>query len=187
MKTLAVGILLLFLFSCSIDKLYGLRQKQKTLSYEQITFQDMVKKYFQKDQSSSHTVEGIYSVTSVVTRKGRGLFSSEEKEKTTDRKENYAQVAIVQDERSAGREYIEIPLGKDFLPSYSIRGEFSKMAEGNVLVYKHFEPRGKINTYTFTYDRVTDILEGVRTENSSAATITYKLTYLKIYPKGSGQ
>ena len=84
---------------------------------------------------------------------------------------------------NAAREYLEVPLDKDYLPSYSVRGEFTGMTEGNILVYKHFESRGRIVSYTFTYDKARDILEGVRTENDGAFTITYKLTYLKLSQK----
>lgn len=169
--------------SCSIEKLYKMKQNRKVNPYEEINFNEIVKLYFAKDKTSVGTIEGIYSVSSLVTKKGKGKLSSAEKEKIVDRKENYSEVAIIQDKNTSGREYLEVPLDKDYVPSYSIRGEFTGMTEGNILVYKHFESRGRVVSYTFTYDRAHDILEGVRTENDGSFTITYKLTYLKLFPK----
>jgi len=169
--------------SCSFEKLYQLRQKRKVSAYEQIEFDDIVKRYFGKDKTSVGTIEGIYSVSSLVTKKGKGLLSSTEKEKITEREENYSKVAIIHDPGNGNREYFEVPLDKDYLPSYSIRGEFTGITNGNIMVYKHLESRGRTTTYTFTYDKSHDMLEGIRTENSGSFTYTYKLTYLKLYPK----
>ncbi len=169
--------------SCSIDKLYKMKQSRKVNPYEQINFNEIVKLYFAKDKTSVSTIEGIYSVSSLITKKGKGALSSSEKEKIVERKENYSEVAIIRDRTNAAREYLEVPLDKDYLPSYSVRGEFTGMTEGNILVYKHFESRGRIVSYTFTYDKARDILEGVRTENDGAFTVTYKLTYLRLFPK----
>lgn len=169
--------------ACSIDKLYQMKQNRKVNPYEQVNFNKIVKLYMAKDKTSVGTIEGIYAVSSLVTKKGKGMLSSSEKEKVTDRKENYSEVAIIQDKNTSGREYLEVPLDKDYVPTYSVRGEFTGMTEGNILVYKHFESRGRVVTYTFTYDQAHDILEGVRTENDGSFTITYKLTYLKLFPK----
>lgn len=178
-------VFMLVVSSCSMEKLYQKRQKQKVNSYEQIDFGSMVKRYMDKDQTSVGTIEGIYSVSSLITKKGKGLLSSTEKEKVVERKENYSKVAIIRDTGNSNREYLEVPVDKDFLPSYSIRGEFTGVSDGNIMVYKHFEPRGKILSYTFAYDTQRDILEGIRTENDGSFTITYKLTYLKLFPKAS--
>jgi hypothetical protein len=169
--------------SCSIDRLYRMRQRQKIYALEQFDFKDLVNKYMSKDGTSVGTVEGVYSVSSLVVRKGKGFLSSEEKEKVVDRKENYSKVAIIRDKDSANREYLEVSLDKEFLPSFSIVGEFSRTAESNLLVYNHFESRGRTSSYTFSYDKAKDILEGVRTENGGNFTYTYKLTYLKLSPK----
>ncbi len=184
--TFSISLLLFLFSSCSIDRLYQMRQQRKTAAYEQIDFSDVVKRYFGKDKSSVGTIEGLYSVSNLVTKKGKGMLSSTEKDKVVDRDENYTQVAIIRDANSSSREYIEVPLDKHYLPSYSIRGEFTGLTEGNLMVYKHFESRKRISSYTFTYDRSRDILEGVRTENSGSFTYTYKLTYLKLYPKSGG-
>jgi hypothetical protein len=176
-------MVLLIASGCSMEKLYQMKQKQKVNPYEQIDFGSMVKRYMDKDQTSVGTIEGIYSVSSLITKKGKGLLSSTEKEKVVERKENYSKVAIIRDTGNPDREYLEVPVDKDFLPSYSIRGEFTGVSDGNIMVYKHFEPRGKVLSYTFAYDKERDLLEGIRTENDGSFTITYKLTYLKLFPK----
>jgi hypothetical protein len=169
--------------SCSVDKLYQLKHNRKSYGFEQVDFDDIAKLYMGKNKSSEGSIEGIYSVSSIIIKKGKGFLSDTEKEKVMDRRENYSKVAIFKDRDKSDREYFEVSIDKEKLPSYSIRGEFNKVSEGNILVYKHFEPRGKILTYTFTYDGDKDILEGIRTEASGNYTITYKLTYLKLFPK----
>jgi hypothetical protein len=161
------------------------RAKVKTSPLEQVGLQEMVERYMAKDQTSVGTLEGIYSVSSVVTKKGKTIFSSREKEKVTDRRENYSKVAIIRDNSAAGREYIEIVVDADkaYQSHYPVFGEFSTMAESNLLLYKHFDSKGRSSSFTFTYDKAKDVLEGVRTDDSNNKTITYKLTYVKISPK----
>lgn len=180
---LIVILALLVSGSCSMERLYQMGQKQKISPYEQVNFSSMVKRYLDKEQSSAGSIEGIYAVSSLITKKGKSLLSPVEKEKVLDRRENYSQVAIIRDKGNPNREYFEVPLDNDLLPSYAVRGEFTGVSDGNMLVYKHFEPRGKTLNYTFVYDREHDLLEGVRTENQGSATITYKLTYIKLFPK----
>ena len=60
--------------SCSIDKLYKMKQNRKMNPYEQINFNEIVKLYFAKDKTSVGTIEGIYSVSSLITKKGKVLF-----------------------------------------------------------------------------------------------------------------
>ena len=95
---LLIGVLSI---SCSMEKLYTMKQRNKVHAYEQIDFQDLVKRYMNKEQSSVGEIEGIYSVSVVVNKKGKGILSSTEKEKISERKENYMQVAILKDTDSA--------------------------------------------------------------------------------------
>lgn len=169
--------------ACSVEKLYTMKQRSKVHAYEQVDFHDLVKRYVNKEHSVAGEMEGIYSVSLVVTKKGKGMLSSTEKEKVSERKENYMQVVLLKDTDGANREYIEIPLDKKYLPSYSVRGEFSSMADANILIYKHFESRGKVSSYTFTYDRTKELLEGIRKENNGQFEYTYQLTYVKIQAK----
>ena len=73
------------------------------------------------------------------------------------------------------------------MPSLSVVGEFKELSESNLLMYKHFESKGKTTSFTFSYDRVKDILEGVRTESANNSIITYKLTYVKLEPKAKAK
>ena len=179
-------LLMIVLSNCSFESLYKIRQRQKVYTLEQVDIQKLVNVYMNKNETSIGTVEGIYMVSGLVTRKGRNLLGGgEEKEKVTDRKENYAKVAIIRDPNNASREYMELLLNQDYAVSLSVIGEFSSMSDANILVYKHFENKGKSHeTYTFTYDSDKGILEGIRTENTANAVITSKLTYMKILPKG---
>ncbi len=185
MRALIFLMLITSLTGCSLDRLMSATQSQKskTSPLEQVDLQEMIERYMAKDQTSIGSIEGIYTVSSVVTKKGKTVFSSREKEKVTDRKENYSKVAIIRDHSEAGREYIEIVIDKDFQTSYPVYGEFSAMAESNLLLYKHFDAKGRSSSFTFTYDKIKDVLEGVRTDNANNKTITYKLTYIKISPK----
>jgi Tfp pilus assembly protein PilE len=174
------------LASCSYDRLMmkAQRAKVKTSPLEQVGLQSLVERYMAKDQTSIGTLEGIYSVSSVVTKKGKTIFSSQEREKITDRQENYSKVAIMRDNKQAGREYIEVVIDdKAYQSHYPVYGEFSAMAESNLLLYKHYDSKGRSSSFTFTYDKAKDVLEGIRTDNNGNKTITYKLTYVKISPK----
>lgn len=174
-------IVTLVSFSCSIEKLYQAKNLRKSTSFEQLGFNDLARMY--ADKISHDELEGIYSVSGLIVKKGKAFLSDSEREKVVEQKENYSKVAIFRDAQKSNREYFEISLDKSFVPTQSVRGEFNKAADGNILVYKHFEPKGKILNYTFTYDADKNILEGIRTESSGNATITFKLTYVKLFPK----
>jgi hypothetical protein len=149
--------------------------------YQQVDFQSLVKRYLKKEKFDA--IEGIYSVSGTVMKKGKGFLGTSEKEKVTDRKENYAQVAIVRDLEEGQREYLELSLDAEMKSSYSVVGEFSLATNGNILIYKHLAGKNSTN-YTFTTnDKGAEILEGIRTENDGNTIITYKLTYVKLFPK----
>jgi len=183
-KQLIIVVVGLVLASgCSVEKAYMVMQKRKIFPLEQVDFYFLADRYVNKQNTSIGTVEGIYSVSSVVTKKNKMILSGQEKEKVKDREENYSKVIIIRDNRSPERDFIEISLNKESMPSYSIIGEFKELSESSLLIYKHYDPRGKETTnYTFSYDQAKDILEGVRVENSNNAVITYKLTYVKLEP-----
>ncbi len=182
-STLVIVLLAILSTACSMEKLYTMKQSRKVYPFEQVNFHELVQRYMSKENSSIGTIEGIYSVSIVVTKKGKVFMSSVEKERIIERKENYSKVAIIRDAGDSNREYFEVSLDNESLPSYSVRGEFTRMTEANILIYNRLEPRGKTSTYTFTYDYSRDILEGVRKENSGQAEYTYNLTYIKLHPK----
>src|SRR6478752_1603972 len=142
MRLFTFFLFTIILFSCSIEKVYQANAKRAKQPYEQINFVELMKKYMDKN-TGNENIEGIYSVSGIVLKKSKGLFASEAKERTVFQKDNYAQVAVIRDNARNNREYIEVPIDKNYMPSYSVRGEFTKLAEGNILVLKHFEPKGK--------------------------------------------
>ncbi|MFM8914071.1 MAG: hypothetical protein ACKOE6_14330 [Flammeovirgaceae bacterium] len=162
-----------------------LHQAQKKAEFEQFDFDDLTKLYMRKSRADEKTIEGIYSVSHVIVKKSKPFLSNSERERIMDRKENYSTVAIFKEGGTAARDYFEIPIGANRQLSYSVRGEFSRASEGSILIYRHFEPKKKVLTYTFTYDADKDLLEGIRTENDGNAVVTYTLTYIKLYPKDS--
>ena len=169
--------------SCSISSMYSMQQRNKVYPFEQVNFHDVLKAYLAKTGAAKASSEGIYSVTRVVTKKGTGLFSTTEKERVIERNENYRQVAIIRDVKSQTRAFIEIPIENLLLPSYSIRGEFSDVGVNQVAVYTYLEKRGQSTSYSFTFDKDFDVLEGVRSEDKGNSTVIEKLTYLKLYPQ----
>jgi hypothetical protein len=183
MKIAYLLILSLVVSSCSFVNIYQAKQSKKNAEFDQFDFDDLAKLYMKKSTSTDNSIEGIYSVSHLIVKKGKSFLSSVEKEKVVDRKENYGTVVIFSDNRKSTRDYFEVPLSSNRQLSYSIRGEFSRASEGSILIYKHFEPKKKVLTYTFTYDESKDLLEGVRTENDGKSVITYTLTYIKLFPK----
>lgn len=183
MRWIAAIVVLALMTSCSIEKAYQMRQKHKVNAFEQVDLKRMIGIYMNKQAETGPSIEGIYSVSSVVIKKRKGFLSDQEKEKVKDRQDNYARVALIRDVDNATREYMEVSLNKDYFPSFSVVGEFSGFSEDNILVYTHFEPRGKSSAYTFVYDREKQMLEGVRTVNNGSTQYTYKLTYVKLLPK----
>ena len=182
------NVLLMFLLTTGL--LSGCMQKlvqmnptvaSKQSEFEQVDFHQLMKRYMSKEHSSEGDIEGIYSVSVVIEKRSKPLFSSKQQERVVERKENYATVAILRDHRSK-REFMEISLEKEKQPSYPVRGEFTAMNDANIMIYKHFEPKGKNTTYTFSFDKDKDMLEGIRTEVIGKTEFTYKLVYLKLQP-----
>ncbi|HYG18360.1 MAG TPA: hypothetical protein VD816_05495 [Ohtaekwangia sp.] len=161
----------------------GLLTKKKKYDYQKVDVTDMIRRYVAKPSSSPVSIEGIYSVSAVVVKRGKGLLSSEVREKVVDRKDNYASVAIMRDREGAENEFIEVSLTQKGAPEFPIVATLTTLSEERGFLSKHIEPDGEILTFTFTYHGDSDILEGVYTKSSGGSTITYTLTYLKTYPK----
>lgn len=162
-----------------MQKIYNLQQKQVSSEFEQMDFQGLAKMYMSKE--APNPIEGIYTISGTVMKKGTRLLGDGGKEKVLDRKENYAKVMIIRDPDKKDREFIEVSLDKEGKFSYSVVGEFTSSAGGSILIYKHFEAKNKVTTFTFTADpKGSDLLEGVRVDSKGNATYTYKLTYVKL-------
>lgn len=187
MFTCVLGAVLITL-SCSSCIQYTpvkVSKQVKQSPFEQIDFEGILKRYLGKDFRPGAPIEGIYEVSCTITRKGKPFLSNIEKEKVVGRYENFAKIAIVKDWPDAKREYLEISLNAKNAPHYPIIGDFQSFSEGNGYIYKHYVPQKDAQSYTFTLDLEPEILEGVRTEIKGSKSYTYKLTYLKIYPKKS--
>jgi hypothetical protein len=147
----------------------------KSSAFRQMNFQDLIERYMQKQGANS--IEGVYAVSGMVIKKSKNLLG-EMREKTTDRKDNYATVAILKESEDSN-DYIELSLNKEGQASYSIIGEFNP-ASGNLLLYNHFDAKGKDTRFTFTQDEKAELLEGIRVDDEGGKQITYKLTYVKL-------
>jgi hypothetical protein len=191
MKTLRFSILFFSLIGMSApalpqSKSGAQKRLMKQDHYEKIDFEGLMHRYLSKPAPSQETIEGIYSVSCVITKKAKGFLSGNEKEKTVERKDNYARVAIIEDAIGSKNEFIEISLDEKFTVKYPIVGDFNSLSEGDGFIYKHIEPNGETVSFTFTNEQ-NDILDGILAEMKGKKTITYKMTYLKVFPKGSEQ
>jgi len=163
-------------------QLSSLMVKKKKYAYKYVTVNDMVKRYVSKSSHPMNSIEGIYSVSGTVTKKGKNLIG-EVKEKVVDRKNNYADIAIIRDWSDSGCEFIILSLKQSDEERYAIVAELTTLSEGRGFLCKHFEPDGKILTFTFTFNGDSDLMEGVFTQQEGNKTVTYSISYLKTFPK----
>jgi hypothetical protein len=159
------------------------RPRSDKFHYEEVKFEDLIKRYFEKETQSLSSVEGIYSVSCVIVRKGRNILTGQEVERIIQRKDNYARVAIIKDRPNSSRDFIEVSLSYREADKYPIMGEFNGLSEGRGLIYNHFEPDGKM--MSFSMKNELDVMDGEYSIMEGNRTITYKLSYLRIYPKSS--
>ena len=155
---------------------------KKKIQYAEVDFEEMMRRYFGKEKS--HQIEGIYTVSCVITTRSKKLFSNEEKEKVVVRKDNYARVAILKDWPGSKRDFIEVSLSYRDAKKYPIMGEITTLSEGKGFIYNHLEPDGSIISFSMIND-ASELLEGEYSKVVKRKTITYKLSYLKTFPKTS--
>ena len=135
--------LVIALFSISFDIFAQAepgRKSKKTL-YEEVDVEDLMKRYFAK--SFGHSIEGIYSVSCVITKRNKRFLSKSERIRVVAREDNYAKVAIMKDWPASGRGFIEVSLSYRKSNSFPIMGELDAMAEGGGFIYTHIEPDGE--------------------------------------------
>jgi hypothetical protein len=176
-----VGILLGISIDASSQTLFN--GKSKKFKYEEIQFEDLIKRYFEKEATAFSAIEGIYSVSCVITKRSRNFLTGMENERIVERKDNYGRIAIIKDRPSSSRDYIEVSLSYREADKYPIMGEFNVLSEGGGLIYNHFEPNG--TSMSFSMKSESDLVEGEHSFMDGKKTITYKISYLKIYPKAS--
>jgi hypothetical protein len=157
-------------------------QLKKKHQYQEVDFEDMMRRYFQKE--SSHFVEGIYSVSCVITKTSKVFLSQRQKTRVVERKDSYARVAILKDWPEAKRDFIEVSLSYRDAKKYPIIGDLNALAEGQGFIYHHIEPDGSTIPFSMISESA-ELLEGEFSKLRRRKTITYKLSYLKIYPKST--
>jgi hypothetical protein len=184
MKTRA-GFLLVFLL-CFSGQAFGqgiIRTlKKKKMQYEEVSFEDMIRRYFGKEIGPFNELEGIYSVSCVIIKTSQNFLTGHENKRIVARKDNYARVAIMKDWPGSKREFIEVSLSYREANRYPVVGEFSSIVDGGGLLYKHIEPDGNTLPFSMLVDH-DDLIEGEYAYMKGRKTITYKLSYLKIFPR----
>jgi hypothetical protein len=182
---LLVGIVFVIASSCIVVPKPVTAPIKKSV-YKEVDLEEMIRRYIAKTHQQSSSIEGIYTVSGVVTKRGKSFLNPSGKEKIVVRKDNYARVAILRDWPGSNTEYVEISLNEKNAPRYPIVAELNSLSEGGGFTYKHIEPKGETMTFTFLYDQnKSDILEGVYTKTKNNVEVTYKLTYVKVYPKNN--
>jgi hypothetical protein len=96
------------------------------------------------------------------------------------RQDNYAKVAIMKDWPASNRDFIEVSLNYRKANSFPIMGELDIMADRAAYMYTHIEPDGE--RLAFTMLESDGLLEAEYSVVEKRKTITYRLSYLKIYP-----
>ena len=158
----------------------------KKTHYEEVDFEDLIHRYFGKETGTFNKLEGIYSVSCVITKTSRNIFTGQLKVKVVERKDNYARVAILKDWPGSNRDFIEVSLSYHNTDKYPVVGEMSTLSAGEAYIYKHIEPDGSTFDFSMAAGSL-DLLEGEHSEMEKRKTITYKLSYMKIYPKEKSQ
>ncbi len=176
-----VGILLFNFSSAQQRKHYG-NKRTKKIVYQEVDLEEMIKRYFGKGPGATNSLEGIYSVSAVITKINRPFLASHDRTKVIDRKDNYARVAILKDWPGSKRDFIEVSMSYHVANKYPVVGEFTFLTDDRGYTYKHIEPDGSTIVFTMLYNSI-DLIEGSHTFMHRRKTITYKLSYLKIYPK----
>lgn len=157
--------------------------RMKKADYEEVDFENVMKRYFGK--SFGYAIEGIYSVSCVITRRNKKFLSKAERIRIIGRQDNYAKVAIMKDWPSSNRDFIEVSLSYKKANHFPVMGELHTMADGAGYMYTHIEPDGE--RLTFSMLESEGLLEAEYSQIEKRKTITYRLSYLKIYPTVSDQ
>lgn len=163
------------------------QQKSRKSRYEEIDIEDLMHRYFGKGAGGFTKLEGIYSVSCLITKTSKAFLTGQIKENVVERKDNYARVALIQDWPGTGRDLIEVSLSYHVASKYPIVGELTSLSSGGeTYIYKHFGPEGSVQNFSMV-SALPDMIEGQYTEVRGRATLTYTLSYMKIYPKERSQ
>lgn len=157
-------------------------KKPVKFSYASVDYEDLIHRYVEK--TTGHKLEGIYSVSCVITKRNKKLLNDGERIRIVARKDNYARIAILKDKPGSKHDFIEVSLSYRDPKKYPIVGEFNLLSEGDGMIYNHIEPNGSKMPFSMLSES-DELLEAEYTRMEKNATITYRLSYLKIYPKST--
>ena len=152
--------------------------RSKKFAYEELDFENVMKRYFGK--SSGYSIEGIYSVSCIITKRSKKFLSKEDRIRIVGRQDNYGKVAIMKDWPASNRDFIEVSLSYRKADHFPIIGALDATADGAGYIYTHIEPDGE--RLMFSMFESDGMLEAEYSYNEKRTTITYRLSYLKIYP-----
>jgi hypothetical protein len=173
------SIILLTLFSLTCVAVSAQENKKlKKTIYEEVDLENVMKRYFGK--SFGYSIEGIYSVSCVITKRNKKFLSKSERIRIVGRQDNYAKVAIMKDWPASNRDFIEISLSYNKANHFPIMGELNTMANGAGYIYTHIEPDGQ--RLSFSLVETEGLLEAEFSQIEKRKTVTYRLSYLKIFP-----
>lgn len=158
-------------------------KKIKKTAYEEIDLEDMMHRYLGKEKSNP--LEGIYTVSCVIVKRNKKFLSKNEKIRIVERKDNYARIAILKDWPGSKRDFIEVSLSYRDARKYPIIGQLNVLSEDQGFIYRHLEPNGTEITFSMMMSESSELLEAEYSEMQKRKTITYKLSYLKIFPKST--
>lgn len=159
----------------------------KKSRYEEIDIENLIHRYFGKEAGEFTRLEGIYSISCLITKSTNAFLTGQLKVRIVERKDNYARVALIKDWPGTGREFIEVSLSYHVANKYPIVGELSALSSGGeTYIYRHFEPDGSMHDFSMA-PSAPDMIEGQYAEMDGRSTITYHLSYMKIYPKDLSQ
>jgi hypothetical protein len=173
-------LLVLFTFASAAAFAQSKSKIKKTV-YEEVDLENVMKRYFGK--SFGYSIEGIYSVSCVITKRNKKFLSKSERIRIVGRQDNYAKVAIMKDWPSSNRDFIEVSLTYKKANHFPIMGELDAVADGAGYIYSHIEPDGE--KLTFSMLESDGLLEAEYSKIEKRRTITYRLSYLKIFPTAS--
>lgn len=178
MRLLGIVLAILLVQEVSAQKNLKLRR----FKHEEVSFEDMIHRYLHRDGQKASSVEGIYSVSCIITKSKRHWLTGRDVIKTLERKDNYARVAIMKETFSPKRDFIEVSMSGKDASKYFIVGELTELAEGSGYIYKHIEPNGEIISFSMLLT-TPDLLEGQFSYSKRKHMITTRLSYFKLYPK----
>ncbi len=177
MRSLILCLLVLVSFASLAQSKF-----KKRYPYEQVSFEDMIHRYLHRDGRPASEVEGIYSVSCIITKSKRHWLTGRDVVRVVERKDNYARVAIMKETLNLKRDFIEVSMSFKDATKYPIVGDLATLAEGSGYLYKHIEPNGEIVSFSMLLTHA-DLLEGQFSHSKRNKIITTRLSYFKLYPK----